>query len=411
MISNFFSLSTLQVVGFIIPFFTLPYLITHIGVSKFGIIALSQAILSYFIVFSDYGFNLTATREVSINQTNHSKLQEIFNLVITTKLFLSFVCIFLFFILFIFQSIRSEILLIIFTIPMLVGQILFPIWFFQGMEEMKYITYLTTISKILFTLLVFIFINEPEDYIYVNLLNGIGSFVSSLLSIWFIKKKFYLQLYFSSIKDVVFELKNGFHIMISSLSINVYTNSSIIILGLFVTPIILGYYSIAEKIMMAIRQVLSVFSQVIYPHICKLTKESHIEIVRFYIKFYVPFFVFIILSCISVFVFSEEITSFFTSQNVITISNLIKILCFAPIITCLNIPFDRTLLAYKLEKDFSIIITLGSIFSIILCFLFSYLFQATGTAIAILLTETFITLGLLIMLELKHKQISLIFRR
>jgi PST family polysaccharide transporter len=162
---------------------------------------------------------------------------------------------------------------------------------------------------------------------------------------------------------------------------------------------------------MAIRQVLSVFSQVIYPHICKLTKESHIEIVRFYIKFYVPFFVFIILSCISVFVFSEEITSFFTNQNVITISNLIKILCFAPIVTCLNIPFDRTLLAYKLEKDYSIIITLGSIFSIVLCFLFSYLFQATGTAIAILLTETFITLGLLIMLELKHKHISLIFRR
>ena len=411
MISNFFSLSILQVVGFIIPFFTVPYLIAHIGVSKFGIITLSQAVLSYFIVFSDYGFNLTATREVSINQTNQNKLQEIFNVVITTKLFLSFICIFLFFILFIFQSIRSEILLIVFTIPMLIGQILFPIWFFQGVEQMKYITYLTTISKIVFTLLVFLFINKPEDYIYVNLLNGIGSILSSLLSIWFVKKKFNLQLHFSSIKDVVFELKNGWHIMISSLSINVYTNSSIIILGLFVTPIILGYYSIAEKIMMAIRQVLSVFSQVIYPHICKLAKESHAEMVRFYIKFYVPFFVFIVFSCISVFVFSIEITNFFTNENVIFISNLIKIICFAPIITCLNIPFDRTLLAYNLKKDYSIIITIGSIVSIALCFLFSYLFQATGTAIAILCTETFITLGLLVMLELKHKQISLVFKR
>ncbi len=411
MISNFFSLSILQVVGFIIPFFIVPYLIAQLGVSKFGIITLSQAVLSYFIVFSDYGFNLTATREVSINQTNHNKLQEIFNVVITTKLLLSFACIFLFFILFLFQSIRSEFLLILFTIPMLIGQILFPIWFFQGVEHMKYITYLTTISKVVFTLLVFIFINEPEDYIYVNLLNGLGSVLSSLISIWFIKKKFNLQLHFSSLKDVFFELKNGWHIMISSLSINVYTNSSIIILGFFVSPIILGYYSIAEKIMMAIRQVLSVFSQVIYPHICKLAKDSHTEMVRFYIKFYIPFLIFIVLSCISVFIFSVEIASFFTNENIIFISRLIKIICFAPIITCLNIPFDRTLLAYNLIKDYSIIITIGSIISIVLSFLFSYLFQATGTAIAILCTETFIMIGLLIMLESKHKQISLIFKK
>lgn len=411
MISNFFSLSILQVVGFIIPFFVVPYLIAHVGVSNFGIITLSQAVLSYFIVFSDYGFNLTATREVSINQSNYNKLQEIFNVVLTTKLFLSFVCIFLFFILFLFQSIRNEFLFILYTIPMLIGQILFPVWFFQGVEQMKYITYLTTISKIVFTLLVFIFINEPDDYIYVNLLNGAGSIVSSLISIWFVKKKFSVHLHFSSKEEIFIEIKNGWHIMISSLSINVYTNSSIIILGFFVSPIILGYYSIAEKIMMAIRQVLSVFSQVIFPHICKLAKESHHEMVRFYYKFFIPFFILIVFCCVGVFIFSTEIAGFFTDKNIIFISNLIKIICFAPIITCFNIPFDRTLLAYNLKKDYSIIITIGSIVSIVLSFLFSYLFQASGTVYAILITETFITIGLVIMLESKHKQISLIFTR
>jgi len=90
LLSNFVSLSVLQVVGFILPLLVIPYLISVLGVGKFGLVALAQAVITYFAVFTDYGFNLSATRDISINRNNNTKVSSIFNSVLTTKLSLGF---------------------------------------------------------------------------------------------------------------------------------------------------------------------------------------------------------------------------------------------------------------------------------------------------------------------------------
>ncbi|MDF1548025.1 MAG: oligosaccharide flippase family protein [Bacteroidales bacterium] len=408
LISNFISLSALQLTGIILSILVLPYLIIVLGIEKFGLVIYAQAIVTYFIVFTDYGFNLSATRDISIHINDTKKVEEIFNAVFFTKILLGvFSFTVLTFILLCFPLLKGESILYYYSFVMVIGQILFPVWFFQGVEQMKFITYLNVIAKLIFTGLILLIINKPSDYIYVNLFQGLGNIGSSIISLFFLKRKFNIRLSLPTIQQIRNELREGWHILLSSFSINIYLNSNIIILGFFSNAVILGYFSVAEKSMLIIRKILSVFSQVTYPHICKLAQISHQSLINFYKRVFFPFLFMIIIFSFLLVLFSDNLVLYLAKENNPEISKLIKLIAFVPIIVCLNIPAYQTLLAYNLKRDYSSILTLGSILSIAINTFFSFRFGAIGTCISIIITELLITIGLYIILEIRNKKYSL----
>ncbi|MDO9573217.1 MAG: oligosaccharide flippase family protein, partial [Candidatus Omnitrophota bacterium] len=76
---NFISLSTLQGINYILPLIVLPYLIRVIGIEKFGLIAFAQALVQYFMILTDYGFSLSATRKISLCADSDKKISAIFS--------------------------------------------------------------------------------------------------------------------------------------------------------------------------------------------------------------------------------------------------------------------------------------------------------------------------------------------
>ena len=406
---NLFSLSIIQGTNFLLPLLVLPYIIKVIGLEKFGLVAFAQAFMSYFIIFIDYGFNLTATREIALNKNDNPKLVSIVNTILQTKIILcllSFLVLLL--IVFFFPYFSQHSSLYYCSFLLVVGQVLIPTWFFQGIEQMKYLTYLNLVAKIIFTILIFILITKPNDFVYIPVFYSLGNIVSGIAALAIMHKKF--NIHFSYNPDFRFleELKKGWYVFLSNFSINAYTNSNLFILGLFASNIVLGYYSIADKILYAFRQILNIFFNATYPQACQKANINHLELRRFFKKYFYPFLIVIVLLCLILFLLAGPITVFLSGREVPEIIFAIHLLSFVPVITCLNIPAFQTLLAYNFQKSYMMVLATFSILNVILNLLLAPAFLITGTAISIILTEIFITVGLYLVLTIKHKQQTII---
>lgn len=282
-LGNFVSLATLQGLNYILPLITLPYLVRILGAEKFGLIAFATAVIGYFIVLTDYGFNFSATREIANNKEDKQKLVEIFSSVMIIKIILliiSFVILTL--MVLCFEKIGNDALLYILTFGTVIGQVLFPIWFFQGVERMKYITIINIISKTIFTIAIFLFVKHASDYLLVPLLTSLGIIIASLVSLYIVFFRFNVKFKFQNITTIKQYLKGGSHLFYTSALSNLLTSSGIIMLALVANNTTVGYFSASEKLFRAVVGLFSPVTQSLYPISCNKVQDP--VIAKSYIK-------------------------------------------------------------------------------------------------------------------------------
>lgn len=340
--SNFFSLSVLQIFSYVLPLLTLPYLVRVLGVETFGLVAFATAFITFFNILVDYGFNLSATREVSIHRENKDKITEIYSSVLSIKFILIFVSFVIFsFIVFTFEKFSSHALLYFITFISVIGQALFPIWYFQGMERMKYITIINIFSKVVFTIAIFVFVHEESDYLLVPLLNGLGILVGSLYALYIIKKDFNQSFVLQNIETMKIHFKDSSQFFLSRVSVSIYTSANAFVLGLFTDNTMVGYYSIAEKLYMAMQGLYHPIVNTIYPY---LSKSKNI---LFYNKLFIVIFILNLFGVIFVYLFSEEIINILFNLSSFEVNSILLILVTSSI---LHVP--AILLGYPLLAAF-----------------------------------------------------------
>jgi PST family polysaccharide transporter len=282
-IDNAAALSTLQFITYILPIIILPYLFRVIGADKFGLLAFAQAFVQYFMILMDYGFNVSATKEISLCRDNLSKMSKTFSAVIMTKAVLICISLALFCgIVLSIPKFRNDWPVYLFTFAGVVGNTIFPTWFFQGTEKMKYITNLNILGGILFAGLIFIFVRGPRDYLLVPFTGCCVYLLTGIFGHMIVLRKFRLVFSFQGYKHIGKHLKSSWDIFISIAAINAYTASRVFAVGLLTNNNITGYYSIAERIANACQTFpLISFSQAIFPrlsHIFRRNKDKAFQI-------------------------------------------------------------------------------------------------------------------------------------
>ncbi|MDI9624384.1 MAG: oligosaccharide flippase family protein [Methanothermobacter sp.] len=280
---NFFSLSLLQILVYVMPLITLPYLTRTLGVAKYGLVNFAIAFNTYFQILTDYGFALSAVREISINREDKKKVTNIFSSVMIIKGALTIISfLILVLIVFSFPKFAQNWLLYIFAFGLVIGNTLSPTWFYQGMERMKYITILNVLTNLIFLVTIFIFIKRPSDYIYVPLLQSLGLITAGIISLYIIRTKFDVRFHIPPFKDIKETFKDSTQFFLSRASVSIYTSSNSFFLGLFAGNTAVGYYSAAEKLYIAAQGLYSPLVQVTYPYMAKTkNKKFHKKILKY----------------------------------------------------------------------------------------------------------------------------------
>ena len=404
LLENFISLTTLQGINCILPLITVPYLVRVLGPEKFGLISFAQALITYFVILTDYGFNLSATRKVSIYREDKNKIAKIFSAVILIKFaFMLTSFLGLTILVYALPRLRSDWSVYFSTFGIVLGNMLFPVWFFQGMENMKYITLLTILARTVFTLSIFIFIRHQENYTYVPILNSSGTIAASLLGLWFVRKNFNIRFTIPNFNSIIEELMDGWHIFISSLANSLYTISTPFILGLFTNNTIVGYYSAGERIIAPFVNLTSPFSQTIFPHISKIANVSKEKTLEFLGHLCIPAGFLILIFCSGLFVFADKITLTILGRQYYESILIVKIISFYPLVIFLsNIFGTQIMISFNLlAARTRVIVSCGIVHLIILLSLVPF-YRHIGAAIALITTQTFAATGLLLSI-LKYK--------
>lgn len=271
---NFMWLSLLQVAGYVFPLITMPYLARVIGVEGFGKIAFAMAVMVWIQTIADWGFNLTATRDVAQNRDDANKVSEIFSNVLWARCLLmglSFVVLLLLIVAIPTFRENWEVLLVSFLI--IPGHILFLDWFFQAVEKMKYITVLNVLTKLIFTLTIFVFIKEPGDYILQPLLSALGFAVSGVIALYIILRRWGYKLYAPKFGTIIETIKSSTDIFINNLAPNLYNSLSVVLLGIFSGGIANGIYDGANKFINIVCNILNALTRAFFPFLAR--KKEH----------------------------------------------------------------------------------------------------------------------------------------
>ena len=272
---NFMYLSVLNALNIILPLITLPYLMRTVGKGNYGIYSYVYMILQYVITFSTYGFNFSATKQISQCRDDREKVNVIYNSVIISKILIGTALVALLFLFsrFVFRDEQAP-LMFVFGLGMVVGDILTPLWLFQGMEKMKYMTLVNASSKILFTVLVFVVIRKADDYYLLVLLNSAGYLLAGIISLFLASKQFGMRFRTVSFQDIKYQFKEGGAVFGSTFGMYLYRNANVIILKQFVPNEVVGVYSAAEKVIKGFQSVVQPAAQALFPHLSLKFKDK-----------------------------------------------------------------------------------------------------------------------------------------
>ena len=383
---NFFSLSVLKLINAVLPFVTLPYLIKVLGIQQYGAIVLGLALIAYFQAVTDYGFNLSATREIAKNRTSVKRLSYIYSKTMVTKMYLLILSLgILIPVIFVVPQFKEDMTVYLLMCLMLLGQTLFPEWFFRGVEKMGYIAILNLIVKLAFTIGVFAFIKDPEDYWLYPFLLGVSYIIVTCFSHYIVIKNFNISLTTINFKRVKKTLKIGFPLFINQFVPNLFNNTTNFLVGLILGKSAAGYFGATRQVVTIVGVFSSVVSGVAFPYLIR-----HKEKFKMYRKYYLMLITSIIVFLLLVHQFIFDIIGInYASDTEVYYILMLGMLC----IIIYSIHSTNYLIARGHDKIVMKITITTSLIGFILSFPLIHNFGLIGGATNILISQFILAIG------------------
>ena len=309
----------------------------------------------------NFGFNIYAAKYIIKNKHNKNEINKITSAIFSIKMGLFIISVTILFSLSFLSSLNPYKEYLLLMILMCIGEVLFPIWYFQGIEKLKTAMYITVFSKLGLLLGTFLFVKHLEDLNTYILLLVISNSVIGALGYLSIKHYYGFVFVWVKIGTIINVLKQAYMFFLGRFLSLTFNFLTIFIIGLYFSMDRVSGFDISLKIILVCIIPYDILQQAVFPTISRNKDKGLIK------KLIVFSFLSGILFTTSVFLFSTDILFFLAGEEGISYKSIL--IALSPIPTLVGVSFvlgTCTLVAFGYDKEFNQSLIISSVFYLLL---------------------------------------------
>lgn len=384
--------------GALFPIIVMPYVNRILNPIGIGRIEYANTIVNYFILFTSLGIPVYGVREIAQCRDSKEKISKLFYELIFILIITNILAYIVYFLLiYMNQEIYSQRQ----TFFILGINIIFTTfgveWFYQGIENQKYITIRAVIIRLISIFLLFLFVKTEKDYNIYAMILVLGTVGGNILNIINIKK--YLLFDIKIIKKINPQkhLKSILITLAAGLAAAIYTQIDIVMIGEMVGIEYVGIYSLPMKFLRLSTVVITLVGSTLLPRLTYMFSNKDLNY-NFYLNrtlkgilFYCCFLT------SSLYILSKDIVLLFGGRSfeasVITMKVLAFVAFFSGIAYFLGI-----IVLYSKNKDKIFLngVSIACIINFILNYFLIKIYKQNGAAISTLVAEIMVIIILLV---------------
>ena len=376
---NFSALAILQVLRYLIPIIVLPYVTPIIGLEHFGEIAIANSFTLVVQVFVNYSFGFMGARDIARFRDDKEKLSKI----VSTTIF-SYVLLYFMMILlstgFIFIIPRFRIIWQVIAISLVIPLVsaLVCEWFFQGVEQMQNITIVNALSRVVFIILVFLFIKKKEDYLLYPLFNVVGFIIAALYSIIVIVYKYKCKIIKPALKSIIAYIKQGKDIFLNQSCVSLLNKMPNLFLGILSGSVSAGLYDAAFRLQDAGYHAVDTLNRTFFPFLARrMDKHNAYRRINFVFALVISLLLFAFAPFLVKLLYAQEFTPAVSLLRILAVSVL-----FLGISSAYGVNHLLLIGGERLVRNITFCVTGGGL---VLLVVMIRLYNETGAAISMVI--------------------------
>lgn len=330
------------------------YLIRILGTEKYGLITWLDSIIQYFIMIVNFGFNIYAAKYIVENKNKSTKINEIVSSIFIIKgslFILSVICVLFLGSFETFSAYKKLLLLLMFSG---IGEVLFPVWFFQGIENLKPATIIVFLTRLFLLIGAVIFVNSQYDLLSYILLFVMSSVLMGVSGMFYLFKYYKIKIILLPISKLMKYFKESIPFFIGRFLSLVFNFGTIFFIGKFCLLEQVTGFDTGLKIVMLGVIPFEMLQQAVFPTISRTKNRKllkNLVYVSFIVGVFVGTIIFLMADYFMVWFGGEEMLQFAPSLK------LLAVLC--PFVSLTFILGTCSLVAfgYYKEYNFSLIFT------------------------------------------------------
>lgn len=383
------SLAAVQAAEYLIPLLALPYLLRVLGPGEFGKIAFAQAFCMYFVVLTDYGFNLTGTRLIAVHRHDPQALSRIFWEVQCVKTaFLTLSITLLLLLVVSFQTLKDVSAILMIGLLPVIGSVMYPLWLLQGLERMREAAAFMITARVLMLIGIFAIVKGPNDLLLAAALQFGATPVAGVISWCMLARSGQVHWVRPTLRGLLGNLQDSWHTFVATAASTLYRSSNAVVLGLISGPTSVAFYSIAEKLVKAAQELNRPISQAAYPRISALAAQSREAAAPLLKKIMLSIGGLSLLASIVLFAGADFIIRTIAGPGYEQAAATLRFMAFVPLVGSVNAVLGtQTMLPFGFSRPFSRFVLTAGLLNILIIAPMIMLLAARGAALSFLLSE------------------------